>query len=326
MSVDDLPCPVCDGGHVRQIAGPEEVRREIEALWEFHGWRLRPDTPPEYLTDRVAFSQRPPVGLLRCTDCGLVYRTPGERAGELHDVYAAESPARAVLESLFENQRRSYRTEARRLTRELGRAGYGLEVGSYVGAFLSAAREAGWRFEGVDINESTNAFAREHGLTVTCAELDSIAPNRAFDAVAIWNCLDQLPDPRRALLAAHSLLRGGGVLAIRVPNGAFYARVRRLLDGPAAPVARVLLAHNNLLTFPYRYGFTLRALGVLLEKTGFRTRRVYGDPLVPIADAWTRVWAKWEERAVKGVLRAITLGGTVGAEMAPWVEVYARKQ
>jgi SAM-dependent methyltransferase len=320
-----MACPVCNHGRVRLIAGPEEVRREVEVLWEFHGRRLRPDTPPEHLTDRVAFSQRPPVSVVRCTDCGVVYRHPREREEELHDVYAAESPARTVLESLFENQHRSYRREARRLTRELGSAGRGLEVGSYVGAFLSAAREEGWRFEGIDINESTNAFAREHGLSVTNAELESIAPDRVFDAVAIWNCFDQLPDPRRALRASHSLLREGGVLAIRVPNGAFYARVRTLFDGPTAPLARALLAHNNLLTFPYRHGFTLRALAMLLEGAGFRTRRVYGDTLVPIADSWTRGWAKWEERTVKGVLRAITLGGRVGAKMAPWVEVYATK-
>jgi SAM-dependent methyltransferase len=301
------------------------VQRELEALWEFHSQRLRLDTPPEHLADRVAFSLRPPLNVVECTRCGLVYRNPRERETELRDIYAGESPQRAVLESLFANQRVSSREQVRRLTRVLGRAGSGLEVGSYVGAFLSAAREAGWRFEGIDINDRVNAFARERGLVVTLADLDSFRPRRTFDAVAIWDCFDQLPDPRRALLASHSLLRAGGVLAIRVPNGAFYARVRTLLDGPAAPLARALLAHNNLLTFPYRHGFTVRALAVLLEKTGFRTRRVYGDTLVPIADAWTRAWANWEERAVKRILRAITLRGRVGAGMAPWVEVYASK-
>ena len=60
-----------------------------------------------------------------------------------------------------------------------------------------------------------------------------------------------------------------GVLAIRVPNGAFYAAVRRRLDGIAGPIARALLAHNNLLGFPYRHGFTVQSLTLLLEDTGF---------------------------------------------------------
>ena len=113
-------------------------------------------------------------------------------------------------------------------------------------------------------------------------------------------------------------------LALRVPNGAFYVAMRRRLDAPApgATVARLLLAHSNLLTFPYRHGFTLESLTLLLERTGFAVERVYGDALVPIADDWTQGWAALEERAVKGALRVLAKGE---AEAAPWLEVYARK-
>ena len=71
--------------------------------------------------------------------------------------------------------------------------GSGLEVGSYVGAFLDAARARGWRFEGVDVNEGASRFARAQGLTVTVGTIDEVPATRRFDAVAIWNCLDQFP-------------------------------------------------------------------------------------------------------------------------------------
>ena len=317
------PCPVCGERDSAELAGPDDVRAEVEALWEFHTRRLRPDTPPALLLDRVAFSQQPPFRVVECTHCGLVYRNPRERAHELRETYAGEKPDRDTLDSLFENQRQAYRAQARRLTQELGRAGTGLEVGSYVGAFLDAARDEGWRFEGLDINPVANEFARGHGFRVTLGDLESLEMDQRYDAVAIWNCFDQLADQRAAAVKARDLLAPGGILAVRVPNGAFYARLRQALDGPAAPGARALLAHNNLLSFPYRLGFTLRSLELLLDKAGFRITRTHGDALVTTSDEWTRGWAAAEERAVKSLLRTLSLAGRAGAEGSPWMEVYA---
>jgi hypothetical protein len=91
-----------------------------------------------------------------------------------------------------------------------------------------------------------------------------------------------------------------------------------------ARAARALLAHNNLLAFPYRFGFTPRSLARLVEAQGLEVRRVVGDVLVPIADEWTRGWARAEERAVKGLLRAVARAAP-GAR-APWFELYAGKR
>jgi SAM-dependent methyltransferase len=314
------PCPACGANDAERVAGAEEIRAELEMLWAFHGRRLRPDTPAEHLADRVAFSQAPPLNVVRCRCCELVYRNPRERADVLVSLYAHETPEPAVLEALFETQRASYAAQARRLTQIAGHVGTGLEVGSYVGAFLAAAGEQGWRFDGVDVNEEVNAFARAKGLRVATGDLASCDGDRRYDAIAFWNCFDQLPEPRRAVRQARSRLRDGGLIAIRVPNGAFYARVRRRLHGPAAPLARALLAHNNLLTFPYRHGFSPRTLSRLLEASGFTVVRARGDTLVPIADEWTRPWAALEERWLKRAMRAAARD----AGAAPWFELYAR--
>lgn len=319
-------CHVCGGTDTDEVADAEEVRAEVEALWAFHTKRVEGATPPEKLLDRAAFSEPPPVRVVRCRACGLVYRNPQERAHELAEIYEADAGVGDdVLRTLFENQRRSYRAQARRLTRIASAAGSGLEVGSYVGAFLDAARDRGWRFEGVDVNEGASRFARAQGLTVTVGTIDDVPATRRFDAVAVWNCLDQLPDPRHVIRRARAMLSPGGVVAIRVPNGEAYARWREAADhGPAAPLARAVLAHNNLLTFPYRYGFTLRSLRRLLRDTGLSVTRVYGDTLVPVADEHTRRWARMEERAVKGVLRALRSLRLTPATASPWLEVYAR--
>ena len=315
-------CPVCNGADSREVAGTDEVRDEMEALWGFHTRRLRADTPPERLTDRIAFSQMPPLRLVQCERCDTVFRNPRERAFEVIENYADETPTLETLQALHDTQRSTYQAQAARLAEVAGRPGRGLEVGSYAGAFLGAARETGWRFEGLDVNEAANEFARSLGHTVWTGDLVSFRTKQPFDAVAIWNCFDQLPDPRAAVRAARALLRPDGVIAIRVPNGAFYATVRRRLDGVAGAVARALLAHNNLLGFPYRHGFTVQSLSLLLEDTGFDVVRTHGDALVPIADEWTRGWAAAEERMIKTAMKALAALDTDGA---PWFEIYAKR-
>lgn len=308
---------VCGGADVIEVAGPEELREETELLWQFHMRRLSPGTPPDRLIDRVAFSQRPPWRVVRCRVCGLVYRNPVEKRGVVRDTYAAEAPPAGALHALHRAQEHAFRAQTRRLERHLERGrGIGLEVGSYVGAFLAAARAAHWRFEGLDVNTRVNAFARSLGFTVHEGELEQFNPGRRFDAIAIWNTFDQLPDPRTATRAAARLLRPDGLLAIRVPNGECYARWRRRLSiRPTHTIAAAVLAHNNLLTFPYRYGFSPSSLARLLRDTGFRVVETVGDVLLPTTDEWTKRWARLEARIVKPLTRL----------WDPWFEVYARK-
>ncbi|HEY8175196.1 MAG TPA: hypothetical protein VIF32_05875, partial [Gemmatimonadaceae bacterium] len=74
-------------------------------------------------------------------------------------------------------------------------------------------------------------------------------------------------------------------------------------------------AHNNLLTFPYRFGFSPASLTRLLTETGFRVERIVADVNVPTADEWTKRWAALEERVVKPLTK----------RWRPWFEVYAKK-
>jgi SAM-dependent methyltransferase len=326
VSYELARCAVCGSANARELASSEEVRAEVEALWAFHSRRLRPDIPSVHLMDRVAFSQHAPLRVVRCAECGLVYRNPVERAWELAESYMDAGPTTEVMQALHATQRASYAAQAARLTDAFGRRGSGLEVGSYVGAFLAAARDAGWRFAGVDVNACTNAFTRSLGFQVHDGTIESLDADRRADVVAIWNCLDQLADPASAIRSARAHLAPGGMLALRVPNGACYAEMRPLLSTRLAPVAREWLAQNNLLAFPYRFGFTPGSATRLVERLGFRVERVVGDVLVPIADRWTRRWAAIEERMVKRVVGWAARAARGERAWAPWIEIYARAE
>jgi len=319
-------CIVCGHTDADVVARQDDVRAEVEALWEFHQRRLQVGTPADRLMDRVAFSEHPPFRLVSCTSCGLIYRNPAERQYELAEIYTRKAPAPDSLRSLHETQLRAVRGQAAELRRVMGRGGSVLEVGSYVGAFLAAAKGEGLSAEGVDISPEVNRFTRSLGFAVHDGQLDAASFDHAFDALAIWNTFDQLPDPRGTLSQAAALVRPDGVLALRVPNGDFYrATRRRLVSGNrvARVAARQALAQNNLFGFPYRWGFTPRALRTLLDQTGFDVVRVRGDVLVPIADEWTRTWARVEEMSVKAAMRMVA---RLRPLSAPWIEIYARRR
>lgn len=313
-------CPACDSEQAdEELATREEIRAEMEVLWEFHMHRLDPAIPKRFLTDRLVLSQDPPVRVGRCRDCHTLFRNPRERGQDLLALYAGEELEPSILQSLHEAQRTTYAAQARRLSMYAGHPGTVLEVGSYVGGFLAAARGTGWEAIGVDLNASAVAFATAQGFRIHLGELDAVPADVSADAIGIWNCFDQLPDPQRTLSDARDRLKPGGTIAIRVPNGAFYARMRPHLTGIGRSLAVRTLALNNLLGFPYRVGYTPESLCTLLDRTGFRQCRVVGDTLVPVADRWTRPWARLEEKGVKRVMKTILRG-----RLAPWIEVYAR--
>jgi SAM-dependent methyltransferase len=315
-SYEPSHCVVCGHAESELVADDEAMRREVESLWAFHQKRLKEGTPVTRLRDRVAFSQDPPWRLVACRECGLLYRNPAERAFEVQSIYERDTPAPELLQALHNTQRPAYAAQAKRLRGLLPGGASVLEVGSYVGAFLSAARDEGLNARGVDINPAVNEFTRSLGFSVSDGELSS-ADTEPVDAIAIWNTFDQLHDPRGAVIAASARLKPGGVLAIRVPNGAFYRRMR---GNAGKGLGLALLAHNNLLTFPYRWGFTARSLRTLIESVGFRVVRTVGDVLVPVGDEWTRGWARAEERMLKWAMR---IGLRRPAE-SPWFEVYGR--
>jgi hypothetical protein len=320
-------CIVCGHADATLVTDADDMRREVELLWAHHQRRLRPGTPTARLMDRVAFSEHPPLRLVRCRECGLVYRNPAERPYEVAEIYEDEAPARDVLASLHASQRDHARGQARTLRAVLGRRGTGLEVGSYAGAFLAAAKDVGLRFEGLDVNADVNAFVRERGFVAHDGDLVAFAESvdRTYDTIAIWNAFDQMIDPRGTLNAAWKLLADGGVIALRVPNGEWYARRRQALDRGVIRRAAAceLLAQNNLLGFPYRWGFTPSNLTQLLGEVGFDVRHVRGDVLVPTADEWTRLWARVEEHALK---RSWAPLARIKPAWAPWFEIYARRR
>src|SRR5689334_7590820 len=97
-------CIVCGHTDSYVLGEQEDLRREVELLWEYQSSRLKAGTPTRRLMDRVAFSQDPPLRLVRCRECGLVYRNPVERPRELESIYGDRGPSRDTMFALHDTQ------------------------------------------------------------------------------------------------------------------------------------------------------------------------------------------------------------------------------
>jgi SAM-dependent methyltransferase len=321
----EAACVVC-GGRVREVlTTAAELAAEARRLRRFHARRLRMRPGRGALEDRADFTQDYATNVVACASCGLVFRDPRPRAAAITEAYAQDRYGPERLRALHASQLEMFRPKAAQLRRWLAgrRDPVVIEVGSFVGGFLAAAREQGWRVLGIDPGEEVGAFCASLGLPVRRESLEACDfPPDAADCVAIWSTFDQLPTPHPTLAAVRKLLRPGGLLALRFPNGACYARAAgwlRRWPRPLGGALRASLAWNNLLGFPYLFGYAAPTLDRLLAGHGFERLGLRTDVLVRLADEATRPWARLEERALKAAWRA---AGSLDPALAPWCDAY----
>jgi SAM-dependent methyltransferase len=157
--------------------------------------------------------------LVRCDGCGLIYINPRPTAASIREFYPpwywAPPPAKGTQPFLDRGMRKVLAALVRHYP-----GGRVLDVGCGVGKMPALMRELGLDAVGLEPYEHACSVARErYGLDVVCATLqDADLPHEAFDAVTLFDVLEHVHDPAGDLCKAHSLLRPGGSLFIKVPN------------------------------------------------------------------------------------------------------------
>ncbi|HVL32827.1 MAG TPA: class I SAM-dependent methyltransferase [Actinomycetota bacterium] len=137
-----------------------------------------------------------------------------------------------------------------------------LDVGCGLGLLLETARARGWQAVGVDPSPFSVAKARELGFEAHLGMLEDVdLPAGSFDAIALLQVVEHLPDPRPLLAACHLLLRPGGALLVATPN-------------PASALARAKRERFNYWIPPVHVAwYTPDSLSQLLRGNGFMIGR-----------------------------------------------------
>jgi SAM-dependent methyltransferase len=126
----------------------------------------------------------------------------GEYEGAVDPVYLEHIRARET----------TFRKNLAAVRRYLQPTDHILEIGSYCGAFLKVAREAGLDIVGVEPSKWAAKASREiTSAPVFTGTVDDLPPNhRVFDAVVAWDVLEHFADPVKELRKINALLPDGG--------------------------------------------------------------------------------------------------------------------
>jgi SAM-dependent methyltransferase len=328
-------CPVCGSNEFSTIATSAQIQEEYRARERFIHERLVRRPAPDELKDLTDFFHQGNADILSCAGCGLLVRSEHEPPPVR--TYSEDEYDPGVMENLYPRYLAAFRAKAEPYRALLAPGAQVLEVGSHYGAFLQTALEWGWDATGVDVGKDTARFARSKGFDVKSCELAECGFNReSFDGIFIWNCFDQIAEPRPLVAECRRLLKPGGLLVIRTPNGLFYTMCRSAVTrNDTTPQAKSIefvteaMAYNNLLGFPYLYGYSQATLQRLVEPAGFRSDGMLNSELLTLPLPENPQWVEQEERIVNKETRMLAhfvLAGRSGVLAGPWIEVWFRSE
>jgi SAM-dependent methyltransferase len=135
---------------------------------------------------------------------------------------------------------------------------------------LAIAREDGWSVVGIDYSRENTARLRASGFDVRVAtDLPSSGVNAgSVDCLVAKHVIEHVVDLERFLADCRTVLRPGGILAIKTPS-------RTSLR------ARLGLANWHLVNPPeHQWGFQPHCFRLLLESHGLEVRYLRNDSIV----------------------------------------------
>jgi 2-polyprenyl-3-methyl-5-hydroxy-6-metoxy-1,4-benzoquinol methylase len=324
-------CPVCSGTVFATLVPSTKIDEECRERERFVKDRLARPASGDELKDLTEFFHQGNADILACAECKLLVRDEHEPPPA--ETYSEDEYDPSVMERLYPRYLEAFRRKEKPYRRLLPEGARILEVGSHYGAFLQSAQEWGWRAEGVDVGKDTSRFARSKGFIVHSKEITECRfPEQSFDAVFIWNCFEQIPDPRPTLAECRRILKPDGVLTVRTPNGLFYALCQKLLAqrdlrSGAAEFLTNAMCYNNLLGFPYLYGYSAASLERLVEQFGFLSAGMLNSELITLPLPESPDWVEQEEREISNEARMLArslLADRDGVLTGPWIEVWFR--
>lgn len=162
--------------------------------------------------------------IVECKECGVIYVNPIFDEQKYIEIYQTKQ-YQDIVKKLGED---SHKYRVNRFGKE--RAEFidkyhnnklpkrFLEIGCSTGFVLESLKEKEWKCIGVELNPSAVKFAKDRGLEVYNTSLESFENKRKFSAIALFDVLEHLVNPRDTLLKVRDLLEDGGNLFIYVPN------------------------------------------------------------------------------------------------------------
>ena len=167
--------------------------------------------------------------LVTCDSCRLIYTNPRPAANEAGPYYHASAyishsdTNEGIVNKLYHAVRKfTLKSKTNWIESEKKGNKELLDIGCGNGHFLAAAREKGWKINGVELDPETAARASKlTGLTIA-PSLQEIAPEKTFQIITLWHVLEHVYELDEYFQFFKSRLAKDGKLLLALPNPASY--------------------------------------------------------------------------------------------------------
>jgi SAM-dependent methyltransferase len=165
-----------------------------------------------------------------CSNCGLIYLDPRPTLNDIERYYPIEYEAYFVVDQVESRLERWHLLRALNTLVDFveyyAQKGRLLDIGCSTGNFLMVAHQRGWDVTGVELAPNAAKIASEHyKLRVFTGTLETAhLSDLSYNVVTMWDVLEHLPNPARAVKECHRILASGGHFIFSIPNLASFDR------------------------------------------------------------------------------------------------------
>lgn len=210
--------------------------------------------------------------VIRCLNCGLIYRYPQPGEEELAQLYnknyfLSEDPLRWGYRNYVKMKKFIIKTFEYKLKiiERYKKRGRILDIGCATGFFLEIAKKKGWETHGVELSDYAASYGREKmGLDIKTGDLKKAGyKKRYFDVVTMWDILEHTLHPLEELKEINRVLKRNGLVFITVSDiESFIAKI----------MGRRWFGFTKIRE--HLYFFSPRTLKMIVEKAGFDVLKI----------------------------------------------------
>jgi SAM-dependent methyltransferase len=208
----------------------------------------------------------------RCSGCDLIFQIISKSYDDVVDTYK-KNYFDGYSHDQLEGQRVNLYDHILELIAKDRRVGRLLDVGTGCGFFLVSAKMNGWEVRGIEPSiQSVEVARQQNNLDVFRGTLQEYDERGQFDVITFINVLEHSSLPWLEISRARELLRPGGIIYLRFPNGFVHSQIYgiALKCGFSNALRKLLVFHI--------YSFTPRYMRKILSDHGFVQTKILNSP------------------------------------------------
>jgi len=155
---------------------------------------------------------------VKCNDCGLIYANPIPDKDSLNEYYSLLAKEDDInVEQRFEFLVRMSNKRLEKIEKYHDKSNI-LDIGTGSGVFVGAAIDRGWDANGLELAEGNCQYAKEKfNIELINKDFYEFDPDEKYDVVTLFEVIEHLRDPVKAIKKARGLLKEDGLFVLATP-------------------------------------------------------------------------------------------------------------